>query len=126
MSELKSSPAELGPGIGDILKWEASHMTRVAVAALAGTKAGALVGFPLRNHEPLVALTDEADGTVVVQPHNCVIDLSLVSAAAIDRALGGTAEAPQTVHDLAVAGDNYGIVYQSTPINDYVPSVPGE
>ena len=111
----KSNPATLGPSISDFLKWEATRLTRTTVPAAIGTKAGALVTFDLRDM-PLVALTDECDGQVVVQPHSCVIDLSLISEAAINAALGGTEELPKTVEDLAKQGDAFGIVYQGTPL----------
>ncbi|UOO89597.1 oxaloacetate decarboxylase alpha chain [Vitreoscilla massiliensis] len=111
----KSNPATLGPTISDFLKWDASRLTRTTVPAAIGTKAGALVEFPLREM-PLVALTDESDGQVVVQPHSCIIDLSLVSEAAISTALGGTEELPKTVEDLAKQGDAFGIIYQGTPL----------
>lgn len=110
----KTKPQTLGYATGDFLKWEATPLTRIAVPAAAGTKVGALVEYPLRGKH-LVALTNESDGLVVVQPHNCVIDLTLVSAADINTALGGTAEAPKTAADLAAEGDVYGIVYQASP-----------
>ncbi len=111
----KSNPATLGPSISDFLKYEATRLTRTTVPAAIGTKAGALVTFSLRDL-PLVALTDESDGQVIVQPHNCIIDLSLVSEAAINTALGGTEELPKTVEDLAKQGDAFGIIYQGTPL----------
>ena len=99
----KSNPATLGPSISDFLKWEATRLTRTTVPVAIGTKAGALVTFELRDM-PLV------------QPHSCVIDLSLISEAAINAALGGTEELPKTVEDLAKQGDAFGIVYQGTPL----------
>lgn len=110
----KTNPATLGIGIGDILKYEATPLTRVSVTAPANTKAGALVAYPLRA-KPLVALTDEADGKVVVQPHNCIINLDHVSEAAIATALGSTEQAPKDVDDLIEQGDSFGIVYVGTP-----------
>lgn len=106
----KTTASTLGPGIGSLLKYEATPLTRVSVPAAAGTKVGALVDYPPRN-KPLVALTDEVDGHVIVQPHNCIINLEFVSAAAINTALGGTTEAPKTSDDLAGLGDAFGIVY---------------
>ena len=111
----KSNPATLGPSISDFLMFVATRLTRTTVPVAIGTKAGALVTFELRDM-PLVALTDESDGQVVVQPHSCVIDLSLISEAAINAALGGTEELPKTVEDLAKQGDAFGIVYQGTPL----------
>lgn len=102
--------------VGDLLKWEATYQTRVAVPAPAGTKAGALVDYPLRAKK-LVALTNEDNGAVVVQPHNCIIDLSTIRAADISTALGGTTQTPKTAEDLAKEGDGFGIVYIGTPIS---------
>lgn len=64
----------LGVGIGDILKFEATALTRVKVKVPDGTRAGDWVNFSLRDNK-LVALTDEQDGYALVQPHNCIIDL---------------------------------------------------
>lgn len=47
MSKVKTEI--LGPVISDFLKYEATPLTRVAVAADAGTKAGSFVTYPLRN-----------------------------------------------------------------------------
>lgn len=71
MSKVKTEI--LGPVISDFLKYEATPQTRVAVAADAGTKAGKFVEYPLRGKK-LLALTDEADGKVIIQPFNCIID----------------------------------------------------
>lgn len=51
----------LGVGIGDILKFEATTLTRVKVKVSEGTRAGDWVNFSLRDNK-LVALTDEQDG----------------------------------------------------------------
>lgn len=119
MSELKSNPVILGAGIGDILKYEATPMTRISVSAPAGTKAGAAVAVPYksRSSDPivLIALTDEKEGTVLVQPHNCVIDLSLTSAAQLSATLGETVPEGDILTALADGGDAYGIVYTGTP-----------
>lgn len=87
----------LGVGIGDILKYEATALTRVKVAAEKGTKAGTWVNFALRG-DKLAALTDEADGHVVVQPHNCIIDLSHCAK-------------PDNTDETMKNGDRYGIRY---------------
>ncbi|WP_308905136.1 hypothetical protein [Neisseria subflava] len=55
-------------------------------------------------------MTDEADGKVVVQPLNCIIDLSKVADADIKTATTG-----KTLDALKKEGDAYGIVYQGTP-----------
>ncbi|MGF6148937.1 Uncharacterised protein [Kingella potus] len=101
----------LGPVIGAFLKYEATPLTRVAATAAKGTKAGTFVDAPLRDGKKLLALTDEDGGKVLVQPHNCVIDLSLVKAADVNAAAstGGNLEG------LKKDGDPYGIVYQGTP-----------
>lgn len=78
-------------------------------AADAGTKAGKFVEYPLRGKK-LLALTDEADGKVIVQPLNCIIDLSKVADADIK-----TATTNKTLDALKKEGDAYGIVYQGTP-----------
>ncbi|OAM31330.1 hypothetical protein A7P93_04725 [Eikenella corrodens] len=56
-------------------------------------------------------LTNEEDGKVQVQPHNCVIDLTLVKETDVNAAAstGGNLEGLQK------DGDPYGIVYQGTP-----------
>ena len=87
MSEAqKTHPETLPHTPSDFLKWEATNQTRVAVAASPGTKAGTFVAYPARAGKKLLALTDEQDGKVLVQPHNCIIDLSLVPEAAVNAA----------------------------------------
>lgn len=110
----KTTVQTLGNVSGDYLKWEASYQTREAVPAPVGTKAGTFVDYPLRGKK-LVAISDEHNGQVLVQPHNCIIDVSLLSAAVISAALGGTTDAPKTLHDLQLEGDAHGIVYRGTP-----------
>ncbi|WP_456090384.1 oxaloacetate decarboxylase alpha chain [Neisseria sp.] len=106
----KAKTEILGPVVSDFLKYEATPLTRVAVAADTGTKAGKFVEYPLRGKK-LLALTDEADGKVVVQPLNCIIDLSKVADADVKTATTG-----KTLDALKKEGDAYGIVYQGTPI----------
>lgn len=109
---MSKTPSEtLRPPIGAFLKYEATPLTRVAVTAAQNTKAGTFVDYPLREGKKLLALTDEADGKVVVQPHNCVIDLSLVAQADINAA----ASTGGNLDGLKKDGDPYGIVYQGTP-----------
>lgn len=109
MSE-KTNPKTLGPVTGSFLKYEATPMTRVSVPAAKGTKMGTFVDYPLRGKK-LLALTNEEDGKVQVQPHNCVIDLTLVKETDVNAAAstGGNLEGLQK------DGDPYGIVYQGTP-----------
>ena len=69
--------------IGDILKSEADPNNRIAIPAPAGTKTGQPVKYAARD-EYLFALTDEVNGEVLVQPHNCVMYLDPILQADID------------------------------------------
>ena len=105
----KAKTEILGPSISDFLKYEATPQTRVAITASQGTKAGTFVSFPLRSEFKLLALTDEVDGKVIVQPHNCIINLDRCSDDAIR---GGTSKTVGNVIEyLNKDGDPYGIVY---------------
>ena len=86
MSDPKTTAETLGRVVGDFLKWEATPLTRAKVAAAKGTKAGTFVDYAPRAGKKLLALTDEQDGIVIVQPHNCIIDLTLVADAAVKAA----------------------------------------
>lgn len=101
--------------IGDILKSEADFNSRIAITAEVGTKTGQLVKHAARD-EYLIALTDEVNGAVLVQPHNCVINLSAVKAADIG-AVTTDAEGlvALTTEKLIEQGDMYGIKYIGTP-----------
>ncbi|SNU78690.1 oxaloacetate decarboxylase alpha chain [Neisseria zoodegmatis] len=111
-AKMKSTGNEtLGHVTGDFLKWEATPLTREAVTASKGTKIGTFVDYPLRTGKKLLALTDEQDGKVLVQPHNCIIDLSLVAATAVNAA----ASTGGNLDGLKKDGDPYGIVYQGAP-----------
>lgn len=101
--------------IGDILKSEADANSRIAIPAPVGTKVGQLVKFEERG-EHLIALTDETNGEVLVQPHNCVIFLGGINQADID-AVFTDAEGlvPLTTAQLIKQGDLYGIKYVGTP-----------
>ncbi len=112
----KSNPATLGPSISDFLKWESTPLTRTTVPAAIGTKAGAFVLYPLRD-VALIALTDESDGKVVIQPHNCIMDLSLISEDAIETAYQTTEDETATVQTMSKLLDPYGIVFVGTPIS---------
>ncbi|PID62618.1 MAG: oxaloacetate decarboxylase alpha chain [Gammaproteobacteria bacterium] len=103
--------------LGDILKSEADPQCRVAVPADPDTKAGTFVDYPLRDQK-VVALTDEVNGEVLIQPHNCVIDLQYIAGANI--AAAGFA----TVEDLKIEGDAHGIVYINAP-DGPVPNIEG-
>ncbi len=105
----KAKTEILGPSISDFLKYEATPQTRVAITASQGTKAGTFVSFPLRSEFKLLALTDEVDGKVIVQPHNCIINLDRCSDDAIR---GGTSKTGgNVIEHLNKDGDPYGIVY---------------
>lgn len=91
----------LGVNTGDILKYEATQLTRVKVKAAEGTKAGSWVDFSLRGAK-LVALTDEQDGYVLVQPHNCIIDLKYCAK-------------PKNLDEILQQGDRCGIRYFWVP-----------
>ena len=102
--------------IGDILKSEADFNNRIAIPAPVGTKTGQLVKYEKRN-EHLIALTDETNGEVLVQPHNCTIFLGSVKQADIDSKFSDDASlVPLTTALLIKQGDLYGIKYVGTPI----------
>lgn len=90
--------------IGDILKSEADLKTRISLPAPKGTKIGSLVKYELRQ-QYLIALSDEVHGKVLVQPHNCVINLDKIQLPAkID-------EQPFNAQEWVKQGDAYGIQY---------------
>lgn len=105
----KAKTEILGPAISDFLKYEATPLTRVAIDTPKGTKAGAFVSWPFRNGGKLLALTDEADGKVIVQPHNCIINLDQCSDGAIHA--GASKSSSNVIEQLNKDGDPYGIVY---------------
>lgn len=105
----KAKTEILGPVISDFLKYEATPLTRVAIAAPQGTKAGTFVSWAFRGSLKLLALTDEADGKVIVQPYNCIINLDRCSDDAI-RA-GMSRSSGDVIGQLKKDGDSYGIVY---------------
>lgn len=94
----------------DILKGEALPLSRVVVPAAQGTKKGTPVKYPLRD-KYLLALTDEVNGEVVIQPHNCVINLDGVQ----KSALVDSNSDPISVETLQEEGDAFGIVYIGKP-----------
>lgn len=108
-------PSEHYVTIGDILKSEADSNSRIAIEAPEGTKTGQLVKFALRN-EYLFALTDEVNGEVLVQPHNCTVFLGSIPQGNIDKVFTDEAgEVPLTTEQLIKQGDLYGIKYIGTP-----------
>ena len=101
--------------IGDVLKSEADPLSRIAITAPKGTKIGQLVKYELRK-QYLVALSDEKDGQVLVQPHNCTINLDFIAEADItDKQTGDEGNTPLTVDLLKKEGDVYGIQYIGVP-----------
>lgn len=105
--QVKSNPQTMPPPLSAYLKWENTHKTRQMVDAPKGTKMGTFVDYPVRGKK-YIALSDEKDGKVMIQPHNCVIDLSLITESAINAAR--TSLAAMKSEDNA-----FGIVYQGTP-----------
>lgn len=75
--------------VGDILKWEATPLTRYLMDCPAGTKAGDIFAIDkgdtlkARNlssdftNVPFVALSDEKNGVCEIQPFNAVVDASV-------------------------------------------------
>lgn len=107
MSKVKTEI--LGPAISDFLKYEATPLTRVAIDASPGTKAGTFVSWTFRNGGKLLALTDEANGKVIVQPRNCIINLNQCSDDVIRG--GASKTGANVIEQLNKDGDPYGIVY---------------
>ena len=100
--------------IGDLLKAESDYRSRTKIPAPTGTKIGQLVNHPQRN-EPLVALSDEESGMVLVQPHNCTIyldnvDPSVITAYVLDK----STNEKLTADKLIAQGDKHGIKYIKT------------
>lgn len=101
--------------LGDILKSEADANSRVAIAAATGTKIGQMVKHTARD-EYLIALSDETNGEVLVQPWNCVIDLSVIEQADISAVFTDELDTVAlTTADLIAEGDTHGIKYIGTP-----------
>lgn len=106
--------------IGDLLKSEADRLSRVAITAPEGTKIGQPVLFEPRG-QYLIALSDEVNGEVLAQPHNCVMYLNSVDPNAValikvnvvdpEGAEGETIETALTADMLKTQGDTYGIKY---------------
>lgn len=95
--------------IGDILKSEADRHSRENIKA-DNIKIGQLVAHPIRK-KPLVALSNSEHGKVLVQPHNCVINLAVIKETDI-KAVATSVDA------FIKQGDEYGIKYIGKPITD--------
>lgn len=101
--------------IGDILKSEADPNSRIAIPAPVDTKTGQLVKYEPRD-EYLIALTDEVNGEVLVQPWNCVMNLAPIMQADIDAVFTDEEDlVPLTTAELITQGDAHGIKYIGTP-----------
>lgn len=87
----------------DILKSEANPKSKICINAPQGTKIGDVVKYDVRN-QYLIALSDEQHGKVLVQPQDCVMDLSML-----------TLPSDVKFADLQKQGDVYGIQYVGTP-----------
>lgn len=114
MSDTQAVPAVPTPEptlitIGDILKSEADRHSRENIKA-DNIKIGQLVAHPIRK-KPLVALSNSEHGKVLVQPHNCVINLAVIKEADI-KAVATSVDA------FIKQGDEYGIKYIGKPITD--------
>ncbi len=101
-----------------LLKYEQTPETRVTVPAAVGTKAGQFVDYPPREGKKLVALSDEQNGVVVVQPFNCVIDASMLDLAEARAA----ASTEGTFEGLQKDGDPFGIMYVGLPQDNSTPA----
>lgn len=99
--------------LGDILKSEADRLSRETITA-ENVKIGQLVQHPVRK-KYLVALSNSKHGKVLVQPHNCVINLDFVKEADIKAAA-------TLVEKFIKEGDEYGIKYIGKPIADTASS----
>lgn len=102
--------------LGDILKSEADANSRMAIPAPVGTKIGQMVKHEARD-EYLIALSDEVNGEVLVQPWNCVINLDVIKQADITAVFTDDLSAvPLTTAELLTQGDTHGIKYIGTPV----------
>lgn len=98
------SKAQILVVLSDILKSELTYKSRIAIPAPKGTKMGDLVKYDVRN-QYLVALSDEEHGKVMVQPHNCVINLDNIE---LPAKVDGQ---PFNAQEWIKQGDAFGIQY---------------
>ncbi|WP_185711691.1 hypothetical protein [Conchiformibius steedae] len=108
--------------LGALLLYEQTPETRTLVAAPVGTKAGQFVDYLPREGKKLVALSDEQNGKVVVQPFNCVINAELLD---LDEARAA-ASTEGTFEGLQKDGDPYGIMYANAPLDKVTNIGPDE
>lgn len=92
--------------LGDLLKSEADRNSRLALNVAKGVRIGQLVEYAPRK-QYLIALSDETDGKVLIQPHNCVIDLAPLA----DTLATELTDAGLNLADWMAQGDAYGIKY---------------
>ena len=86
--QAKTTTETLSLTASAFLKYEATPATRAQVPATKGTKLGQLVQYALANNVRFVALTDEKDGKVMIQPLNCVMDTRHIATEEITQAGG--------------------------------------
>lgn len=106
--KIKSNPQTMPYPLGAYLKWENTPHTREQIDAPEGTKLGDIVDYAPRGSK-LIALSDERDGKVVVQPYHCVIELASVNPQKLSE-LGDDG-----LHALITLNQAYGVKYQSAP-----------
>lgn len=104
---VKSNPQTMPFPLSAYLKWENTNHTRQMVDAPTGTKMGEFVDYAPYNSQ-LLALSDEQDGKVMVQPKDCVIEYDNLSEKAIAQVSDW-----QALVNVAV---NHGIVYRNAPV----------
>lgn len=105
--QIKSNPQTMPYPLSAYLKWENTPHTRQTIAAPKGTKMGEFVDYAPYGTK-LLALSDEHDGKVMVQPKDCIIEYGNLSEKAIAQV-----DNWQTLVNTAV---NYGIVYRNAPV----------
>lgn len=99
---------------GDLLKAEADRNSRIVIKA-DNIKIGQLVLHPERK-QYLVALSNSERGKVLVQPHNCTINLDFVAETEITAKQQGSKAL--AIDELKKQGDTYGIKYIGTPYKE--------
>lgn len=105
--QVKSNPQTMPLPLSAYLKWEQTAHTRQMIAAPKGTKMGTFVDYAPSGSK-LLALSDEVDGKVMVQPKNCLIEWSSITATAIERA--------GDIQAIVNAGAKHGVIYRNAPV----------
>lgn len=105
--KIKSNPQTMPYPLGAYLKWENSPHTRELIDAPQGTKMGDIVDYEPRGSK-LIALSDEQNGKVMVQPHQCVIELASVDPKKL--AIGN-----EGLQALIMRNEAYGVIYHNAP-----------